>query len=102
MGLRSTQGRLSRTNEAQFEIVRRTAKYVVIRDIGEVCRSVTNDAENVVTRLVAAGDLAATQQLYYYDSCGDHAEIRFRLEPDGRCRSVTFCPASPRLDGESY
>jgi len=70
--------------KSRYEIVEDIkGKPLVIRDIGpwDEHRSVTNDAENVVQRLVYGGFLPPGRRLFYYDSIGDLDEI---LVEDGR------------------
>lgn len=56
---------------AKYQIEKRTARSVVIRDVGGPRdMSVTNDAENVVQDLYLKGMLPEGVQLYYYDSDG--------------------------------
>lgn len=49
---------------------------LVIKDVGRDARSVTNDAENVVTDLVKQGHLPKGRRLLYYDSMGQLDEIK--------------------------
>lgn len=52
------------------------APFLVIRDTGHhMYLSLTNDAENVVKRLLDSGRLRKDQRLLYYDSQGDLAEL---------------------------
>ena len=62
---------------ANFQIVKRDEGSLTIRDLGpwDEHPTVTNDAEGVVERLVAAGELPEGRRLFYYDSCGDLDEI---------------------------
>jgi len=48
-----------------------------IRDLGpwDEHLTITNDAENVLTRLFVSGDLKPGQRLFYENSSGDPAEI---------------------------
>lgn len=64
---------------ANFEIVSTEPFSVTIRDLGPWDKhlSVTNDAEGVIKRLMAAGQLKLGQRLFYYDSDGDFAELGF-------------------------
>lgn len=50
---------------------------LVLIDVGpwNIHPSVTNDAENVVRRLLESGDLKPGQRLMYYDSEGNLDEI---------------------------
>jgi len=52
---------------------------LVIRDLGlwDEHLTITNDAENVVTRLIESGDLKEGQRLLYEDSKGKLTEILF-------------------------
>jgi hypothetical protein len=65
---------------ANFDIVRQVRGGLVIRDQGPWDRfpSVTNDAENVVRRLLVSGALAPDESLFYYDSENDPGEILIR------------------------
>lgn len=56
-------------------------KPLVILDRNLGNRSVTNDADNVVADLVAAGRLPSDRRLFYYDSEGQLDEL---LVKDGR------------------
>lgn len=63
---------------ARWEVVsRREDGGLVIRDIGHdgPHPTVTNDAEAVVSDLLAAGELASWGRLYYFDSEGEPGEI---------------------------
>lgn len=66
---------------AHFTVIERGGGSVptVIRDIGDhTCeKTVTNDAENVVQALFKIGVLHG-QKLYYYDSEGELAELRYK------------------------
>ncbi|MBU0598707.1 hypothetical protein KKF61_07045 [Patescibacteria group bacterium] len=61
------------SREAQFEVISNTDEVLGIRDIGpwDKYLSVTNDAENVVIRLFAAGLLKEGKRLLYEDSEGE-------------------------------
>jgi hypothetical protein len=60
---------------AQFKIVDFTERSVLIRDIGpwDQCFTVTNDAENVVARILP---VLGSRRLFYFDSEGDLGEIK--------------------------
>ena len=64
---------------------------LVIRDVGQECRSVTNDAEKVVEDLFSSGRLRPGQRLLYYDSAGRLDEILIR---DGRFAGFAPWPRS--------
>lgn len=76
---------------ANFELVEdeTTDEWLVIRDVGPWNEhpTVTNDAENVVERLVNENTLAKGMRLAYYDSEGCLGEIVLR---DGKFAS--FAP----------
>jgi hypothetical protein len=65
--------------DAQWEVVDRmsTDDWLVIKDVGDHsrCYTVTNDADNVVKRLISEGLLGLAQRLFYFDSGGDLDEI---------------------------
>lgn len=64
--------------DANFEIVaNHPGKPLVIRDVGpwDSHLSVTNDAEQVVKRLVGRGLLPEGRRLFYFDSDGQEDEI---------------------------
>ena len=64
-------------NRSQYEVVRNVPpEPLVIRDIGKECKSVTNDAENVVRDLIGFGWLPPGRCLMYYDSTGQLDEIK--------------------------
>lgn len=62
---------------------------LVIRDLGpwDEHPTITNDAANVVTRLIESGDLKEGQRLLYEDSEGKLTEILFE---DGRFLGFAF------------
>ena len=62
-------------NSAQYETVRETPAYILIRDVGPWSEhpTVTNDAENVVEELAAK---LGTRRLLYYDSEGELNELK--------------------------
>lgn len=69
---------------------------VAIVDQNDGAISVTNDAENVVRRLVTLGMLRAGDRLIYRDSEGDWAEIKWTHTTDGSC-SIQFFMFDDRL-----
>jgi len=77
---------------AQFVILRSLSVPgldVYIRDIGpwDEHPTVTNDAENVVERLVTTGKLTPGKRLFYEDSDGNKDEI---LVEDGKFLGFAF------------
>lgn len=68
---------------ANFKILRQTAEFILIQDVGPWDRypTVTNDAEDVVARLTTGGKLRTGCRLFYGDSQGRIDEI---LHKDGR------------------
>ena len=62
---------------ARYEIVSNTpGGDLIIRDLCDgTCKSITNDAENVVRQLVRSGILDGTQRLLYYDTEGKLDQI---------------------------
>lgn len=68
---------------------------LVIRDLGRrtMC-TVTNDAEEVVRRLIDEGELEEDQRLFYFDSEDKLDEIRHK---DGRFTEFHLGPSE--LDG---
>jgi hypothetical protein len=62
---------------AQIKILDFTEQSVLIRDIGpwDQCFTVTNDAENVVQRILPILD---GRRLFYFDSEGDLGEIKVK------------------------
>jgi hypothetical protein len=77
-------------SKARYEIVieETTPSALVIRDLGPWDRfhTVTNDVEQVLAELFAAGYLPSTRRLFYYDSEGRKDEILF----DQRGRFMGF------------
>lgn len=67
---------------AMFEIVspRDKDEFFIIRDVGynTNCLSVTNDAENVVTRVVALKSYTPGQRLFYFDSDDNLDELKIK------------------------
>jgi hypothetical protein len=59
---------------SEFEIIYQTSEYMYIVDIGLVCKSVTNDAENVLKFLTKYHQLGS-RRLIYRDSEGQIDEI---------------------------
>lgn len=57
---------------AEFEIVINSDEFIVIRDVGADCRSITNDAEAVIKMLLA---YYADKRVFYFDSSGDLDEL---------------------------
>jgi hypothetical protein len=70
---------------ADFTVDEVTEERVVITDVGHMSNhpTVTNDAEHVVERLVAAGHVIPGRRLFYYDSDGALDELLVSW-PDGR------------------
>lgn len=68
--------------DATFEVVDRSAKHLVIRDVGMWDRqlTITNDAEGVVGRLDKGSMLGRGMRLFVYDSEGDLDEFKLRFE----------------------
>jgi hypothetical protein len=61
---------------AQFEVLKHeSGKYIYIRDIGKVCRSVTNDAEYVVEQLYLEYEITDETRIIYDDSDSRTDEI---------------------------
>lgn len=80
-----------RSRSAQFKIIHNFAHVLVIKDIGPWDRylTVTNDAESVVKRLVAAGHLTCGQQLVCIDSEGEADQL---LVKDGKFSGFATVP----------
>jgi hypothetical protein len=72
--------------KAEYEIVEETSRFILIRDTGHDrgCRSVTNDAENVVAELAPR---LRNRELHYIDSEGSRDRL---LHANGRF--VGFAP----------
>lgn len=76
-----------RDGGARFEIVRTPAELerlgdvLTIRDLGPWDQhfTITNDAEDVVAKLLLSYDLKPGRRLFYYDSEGDLDEITWDL-----------------------
>ncbi len=70
---------------AEYVVDEVTDERVVITDTGYLSNhpTVTNDAENVVERLVAAGQVIPGRRLFYYDSQGALDELLVSW-PNGR------------------
>jgi hypothetical protein len=64
---------------------------VLIEDIGpwDQHLTVTNDAEGVIERLYASGELKRFQRLFYYDSEGDISELV--ISADGVFQGFYVC-----------
>ena len=62
---------------AQIRILDFTEQSVLIRDIGpwDQCFTVTNDAENVVARILP---ILGRRRLFYFDSEGDLGELKVK------------------------
>lgn len=60
--------------KANFQYLRETSEYVLIRDVGpwDLHPTVTNDAENVIARIDPP---LGSRRLFYVDSEGDTSEI---------------------------
>lgn len=78
-------------NASQYDVVATSVDAVVIKDVGVHCKSVTNDAENVVSRLA---HMLAGRRLYYFDTMGNLDEI---LIKNGQFNG--FAPGPDRLGG---
>lgn len=78
------------SRDAQFDVIEDTPEYLLIRDCGpwDQHRSVTNDAEGVVARLL---DRLAGRRLEYLDSEGERAVLLVR---DGRFAGFAVVPGS--------
>lgn len=63
--------------KANYEVVRSTDGWVIIRDLGpwDKYTTVTNDAEAVVERLILTGGVSPPQRLFYYDSENELNEL---------------------------
>ncbi len=63
-----------------FEVVTTRNKdgFFVIRDVGNGNMSVTNDAEDVVRRLIDVRALKPGQRLLYFDSDGQLDELKIK------------------------
>jgi hypothetical protein len=85
--------RKMKNHRANYRIVRKDRGQVIIEDIGpwDEHTSVTNDAENVVRELTAAGFIDDGRRLFYYDSEGRLDEI---LVKDGIF--IGFAPGRAR------
>jgi hypothetical protein len=61
---------------AEFEVLKHeSGRYIYIRDIGQCCRSVTNDAEKVVRKLFVEYGITAETRIFYDDSDGRVDEL---------------------------
>ncbi len=62
---------------ANYTVLEATDERVVIRDLGpwHLQPTITNDAEHVVERLVAAGQVIPGARVFYYDSEGALDEL---------------------------
>lgn len=68
-----------------------TPEILVIRDLDNpACRSITNDAENVVEYLFKQGELRNDRRLYYYDTDGNKDELLH--DGEGKFISYGFLP----------
>lgn len=67
-----------------------TRERLVIRDVGphDRFRTITNDAERVVERLLRDQLLKPGRRLFYYDSQGEYSEILWQDQ-----REIGFAPA---------
>jgi hypothetical protein len=65
--------------QSVFRVVAGNADRLIIKDVGpwDAHLSVTNDAEGVVRRLLASGDLNPEQRLFCWDSEGELGELLF-------------------------
>lgn len=73
-------------NSARYEVVRVTPGAVFLVDVGEDCRSVTNDAERVVSEIAAQ---YGAVRIFYRDSSGDWDELQ---HVEGRFSGFAACP----------
>lgn len=73
---------------SDYEVIQDTAEFLLIKDMDRGNRSVTNDAENVVTDLC---DRLRGRKLYYIDTMGQIDEILIR---DGEFDG--FLPGGPK------
>ena len=64
---------------ANIDIVKKTDKFLLIRDLGPWDRfqTITNDAEGVVDFLLSNGELKVGQKLIYIDSECYYGELKF-------------------------
>ena len=60
---------------AQFTVLKQTDEYIYIKDVGENCRSVTNDAEYVIQQLFSGYGISEKTRVFYDDSCGETDEL---------------------------
>jgi hypothetical protein len=61
--------------KSEFELLKHCEEYIFISDIGQNCRNVTNDAENVVKRLYLEYEITDKTRIFYEDSYGRVDEI---------------------------
>jgi len=61
---------------AQWEVLKHErGKFIFIRDIGKICRSVTNDAEYVIKTLYSDEEITDETRIFYEDSYSNIDEI---------------------------
>ena len=61
--------------KAEFDVIKHVpGEFIYIRDIGRNCRSVTNDAENVIERLLTEYGITR-ERVIYDDSDGRTDEL---------------------------
>ncbi len=78
---------------ANYVLLERTERHILIRDVGpwESFPTVTNDAEQVVLRLKPQ----KAQRVFYFDSLGELGELVVR---DGKFKGFAPCSAIPRSE----
>ena len=89
-----------KTRVARFaaKIYRRRLTFLALTDLNEAgYPSVTNDVENVLAALVAAGLLVSGRLVIYCDSQGVWDQVLI----DGACRFVDFRSLNARSDIEA-
>lgn len=74
--------------KSEFIVESESPQSIILRDIGQKCRSLTNDIENVVSWLYENNKLDG-RRLFYYDSVGELTEAIH----DNRGNFVSYaCP----------
>ena len=63
-------------SSAEYEVIEFVpGEYIYIKDVGVNCRSVTNDAENVVEKLFKENSMSSMTRIFYKDSAGQIDEL---------------------------
>ncbi len=80
------------SRQCRFDIVSHTNDYLIIRDLNQGQRSITNDADGLLERLADRGLLHGRPELIYRDSINCLDCIRYSFDESDHCKFEGFAP----------